>query len=42
MNIHALSGIQTRDSGKQTAADLRFKPHGYWHRPYSVLPNYIS
>jgi hypothetical protein len=25
--------IQTHDSSKQTATDLRLKPHGHWNRP---------
>jgi hypothetical protein len=32
-NIHALSGIQTRDPSNQAAADLRLRPrkHATWH-----------
>jgi hypothetical protein len=33
-NIHALSGIQTRDTSSQAASDLRFRPHGHRHRPF--------
>jgi hypothetical protein len=28
-NIHALSGIRTRDPSNQAAADLRINPRGY-------------
>jgi len=32
-NIHALSGIQTRDPSNQTTAYIRHRPHGHrdWH-----------
>jgi hypothetical protein len=32
-NIHALSGIRTRDSGNQMAADLRLEPCVHRDRP---------
>jgi hypothetical protein len=31
-NIHSPSGIQTRDSSKQAAAELRIRPCGHWDR----------
>jgi hypothetical protein len=37
-NIHALSGIQTRDPSNQVAADLRCKPRGHWdQQPRELL-----
>jgi hypothetical protein len=27
------SGIRTRDTSKQAAADLRLRPRGHWDRP---------
>jgi hypothetical protein len=32
-NIHALSGIRTRDPNNQAAADLRLRPRGHRGRP---------
>ena len=32
-NIHALSGIQTRDTNNLAAAHLRLWPHGHRDRP---------
>jgi hypothetical protein len=29
-NIHAYTGIRTRDSSNQAAADLRLRPRGHW------------
>jgi hypothetical protein len=31
-NIHAPGGIRTQDRNMRAAADLRFRPRGYWHR----------
>ena len=35
-NIHALSGIRTRDISNQAAADLRLRPHGHRDRQQEV------
>ena len=35
-NIHAPSGIQTRDPSKRTAADLRLRPHGHRDRLFFI------
>jgi hypothetical protein len=32
MNIHAVSGIRTRDRSNQAVSDLRLTPHCYRHR----------
>jgi hypothetical protein len=36
-NIHAPSGIRTRNSSKRAAADLRLRPRGHWDRLLSYL-----
>jgi hypothetical protein len=36
-NIHALSGILTRDPSNQAAADLRLRPRGYRGRHYFTI-----
>jgi hypothetical protein len=33
-NIHASSGIQTRNPSNQVAADLRLRPRGHWDRQF--------
>ena len=38
-NIHAVSGIRTRDVSNEAAADLRLKPHGHRDRQQDV-PEY--
>jgi len=35
-NIHALSGIGTRDISKRVATDIRFWPQGYRDRPAAI------
>jgi hypothetical protein len=41
-NIHALSGIRTRDPSNQAAADLRLRPRGYRGRQlYDRLYIYV-
>jgi hypothetical protein len=37
-NVHALSGIRTRDPSNRAAADLRHRPHGHRNR---LLPYYF-
>jgi hypothetical protein len=36
-NIHALSGIRTRDPSNQAAADLRLRPRGYRGRLFGTI-----
>jgi hypothetical protein len=38
-NIHAPSGIRTRDPSNQAAADLRRRPRGHWDRHKGCLKN---
>jgi hypothetical protein len=42
-NIHAPSGIRTRDPSNRAAADLRIRPRGHWDRRNVVYdtPNLI-
>jgi hypothetical protein len=35
-NIHAPSGIRTRNPSNQAAADLRLRPRGHWDRYYII------
>jgi hypothetical protein len=41
MNIHAVSGIQTRDAKNQAAADPRLRSHGHWV-PLACCPHVFS
>jgi hypothetical protein len=41
-NIHAPGGIQTHDLSRQTAADVRLRPRGYWDRPYVVFKHKMA
>jgi hypothetical protein len=36
-DIHATSGIRTRDPSNQAAADLRLRPRGHWNRHQSKV-----
>jgi hypothetical protein len=38
-NIHAFSGIRTRDPSNQAAADLRLRPRGYRGRLVNIETN---
>jgi hypothetical protein len=42
MNIHALSGIQTRDSSSQVAAELRLIPHCHHDRRVKTLQGTVK
>jgi hypothetical protein len=36
-NIHALSGIRTRDPSNRAAADIRLRKHGHRNRPWRCI-----
>jgi hypothetical protein len=40
-DIHALSGIRTRDPSNQAAADLRLRPRGYRDRQSRTIWMYL-
>ena len=36
-NIHVPGGIRTHDLSRRAAADLRFRPRGYWDRLSKII-----
>jgi hypothetical protein len=42
MNVHVLSGVQTRNPKNKATTNLRLKPPGHRDRPYNILPSIYS